>query len=126
MRIRSSAGSVTVAVPLLAVIACFLLLEIFEAVVQHCEPLGPRPLVAAHPVVDGLERRAVDPVEPPATLVARLDRPHGAQDAQVLRDLGLRETERAGELANRSLTAGEQVEDLPPARLGHGVEGVGG
>src|SRR3954452_21062860 len=126
MRISSSVGNVIVAVPLLAAIAGLLLFELVENLVQLCEPLGPRPLVAAHPVVDGLERRAVDPVEPPATLVARLDRPHGAQDAQVLRDLGLRETERAGELANRSLTAGEQVEDLPPARLGHGVEGVGG
>src|SRR3954469_23870922 len=126
MRISSSVGNVIVAVPLLTAIADLLLFDLVENVFQLREPLGPGPLVAAHPVVDGLERRAVDPVDPPATLVAHLDRPDRAQDAQVLRDLGLSEPERAGELADGALTAGEEVEDLPPARLGDGVEGVGG
>ena len=38
--------------------------EVFENVVEGFEPLGPRALVGLHPVVDGLERVAVEPVQP--------------------------------------------------------------
>jgi hypothetical protein len=58
MRICSSVGSVTFAVPLLLTVAIsvLLLLEVFEDGVQLVEALGPRALVVLHPVVDGLER----------------------------------------------------------------------
>src|SRR3954447_19562386 len=95
MRTCSSAGSVTVAVPLLTVIACFLLLEVFEDIVQPGEPLRPCALVAAHPVVDGLERRAVEPVDPLPARLADVDRPDLAQHPQMLRDLGLGEPHHA-------------------------------
>src|SRR3954453_6467270 len=126
MRIRSSAGSVTVAEPLLAVIACFLLLEIFEDVVQHSESLRPRPLVAAHPVVDGLERRAVEPGDTLPARLADVDRPALAQHPQMLGALGLGEPEHSHKLAHRALAAGQDVEDLSAPWLGPGAESVGG
>src|SRR3954454_13397384 len=126
MRICSSAGSVTVAVPLLTVIACFLPLEIFGDIVQPGEPLRPRALVAAHPVVDGLERRAVEPVDPVPARLADVDRPDLAQHPQMLGDLGLGEPEHSHKLAHRALAAGQDVEDLSAPWLGHGVERVGG
>src|SRR5665809_120016 len=55
MRICSSVGRVTVAVPLLtAAISLLLLLEVFQHDIQLLEPLGPRVLVGLHPVMDGL------------------------------------------------------------------------
>ena len=43
----------------------------------------------------------------------------------MLGHLWLSEAERADEVVDRSLAAREGVEDLPPPRLGDGVEGVG-
>src|SRR3954447_6579059 len=49
MRIWSSAGSVTFAVPLLATGILVLLLEVVENVVQQLEAIRPQPLEALHP-----------------------------------------------------------------------------
>src|SRR6266566_5808684 len=64
MRICLSVGRVTVAVPLLVIaISSFLLLfEVLQHDVQLVEPLRPQALVARHPVIDGLEGVAVQPV----------------------------------------------------------------
>src|SRR5207253_6570176 len=65
MRICSSVGRITVAVPLLVVtatISFLLLLEILQHDIEPFEPLRPRVLVVLHPVVDRLERVAVQPV----------------------------------------------------------------
>src|SRR4051794_5464426 len=71
IRISVPVGSVTTALPLLA-IASLLRLEFLQHGVEGAEPLAPRPLVARHPVVDGLQRPAVEPVHPPAPVVARI------------------------------------------------------
>src|SRR3954470_21760662 len=63
IRIWSSAGRVTFAVPLVATAIVVLLLEIFQDVVQQLEALRPQPLVALDPVVDGLEREAVEAIQ---------------------------------------------------------------
>src|SRR5215213_2444261 len=117
MRISSSVGSVTS--------MAFLLLEVFEDVVQLVEPLRPQPLEPAHPVVDGLERPAVDPVDPAPSHVADVDRPHLAEHAQVLGHLRLAQPERLDEVVDGALPAGEHVEDLTAAGLRHRVERVG-
>src|SRR5918992_4459693 len=79
MRICSSVGSVTLAVPLLVVIAAisFLLpLEVLQHDIQPVEPLRPRALVALHPVMDGLEGVPVQPVQPLPSFVTHVDRSH--------------------------------------------------
>src|SRR6266540_2283511 len=86
MRICSSVGSVTVAVPLLVTAISFLLLlEVLQHGIQPVEPLRPGALVVLDPVVDGLERAAVQPVQPLTSFVAHVDRPHLSEHAQVLR-----------------------------------------
>src|SRR5215212_9893106 len=117
MRISSSVGSVTS--------MAFLLLEVFEDVVQLVEPLRPQALEPAHPVVYGLERPAVDPVEPAPSRVADVYRPHLAEHAQVLGHLRLAHPEHLDEVVDGALPAGEDVEDLAAAGLGDRVEGVG-
>src|SRR6266516_4376075 len=98
MRICSSAGRVTVAVPLLVTAICFLLLlEFLQHGVQLVEPLRPGALVALHPVVDRLERVAVEPVEPLPSLFTHVNRSHGAEHPEVLRDLWLGQAEQAYE-----------------------------
>src|SRR4029077_20019091 len=75
MRICVSVGRVTVAVPLLVTAISFLLLfEFLEHDVELLESRRPGALVVLHPVVNGLERPAVQPVEPLPSLVAHVDR----------------------------------------------------
>src|SRR5829696_8641787 len=67
MRICSSVGRVTVALPLWAIVPSSLLVapKVLQHQVQLVEPLRPGPFEPADPVVDGLERLAVQPVETP-------------------------------------------------------------
>ena len=56
--------------------------EFVQHVVQRLEALGPRALVVLDPVVDGLQRAAVEPVQPlPARRRARRPRPPRAAPA---------------------------------------------
>src|ERR1700704_5682458 len=66
IRICSSVGSVTVAVPLLVTItSSFLLLfEVLQHDIELLEPVRPQALVVLHPIVDRLERVAVQAVQP--------------------------------------------------------------
>jgi len=79
-------GSVIVAVPLVvtATISSLLAPEVLQHDIQLVEPLRPRALVVAHPVVDGLERMAVEPVQPLPSFVTHLDRSHLSEHPQVL------------------------------------------
>src|SRR5829696_146821 len=126
MSIWSSAGSVTFAVPLLTAMVFLLLLEVFQHVVQFVEPLRPKALVRLDPVVDGLQRVAVQPVEPLPSFFAHVDRPHLAEHAKVLGHLWLSQPELADNVVDGALPAGEDVQDLPPPGLGHRVERVRG
>src|SRR5216117_3737830 len=85
MRICLSLGRVTVAVPLLVTAISFLLLlEFLQHDVQLVEPLRPGELVVLHPVVDGLERVAVQPVQPLPSFVTHVDGSDFAEHPQVL------------------------------------------
>src|SRR4030088_2547653 len=80
MRICSSVGSVTFAVPLLVTAISFLLLfEFLQHHIQLFEPLRPQALVGLHPVVDGLEGTAVEPVQPLPSVVTHFNRFHFSQ-----------------------------------------------
>src|SRR5215218_1943862 len=126
MRICSSVGRVTFAVPLLAtaVISLLLLLEVVEHEIQLVEPLGPRALVVLDPVVDGLERASVEPVQPLPSFVTHINRPHCSKHPQVLGHLRLGEPEHAHQVVHGPLATGEDIEDLPPPGLGHRIERV--
>src|SRR5215217_2415059 len=126
MRICSSVGSVTVAVPLLvtAAISFLLLLQFLQDAVQLIEPLRPRAFVVLHPVVDGLERAAVEPVKPLPSLATHVDRSHLSEHPQVLGHLRLGKSEQAHQVVHGALTSSEDVQDLPPPGLGHRVERI--
>src|SRR5687767_14901269 len=127
MRICSSVGSVTVAVPLLAIAISFLLLlELFQHGIEPLETLRPGALVVLDPVVDGLERRPVQSVETPPPVLAHRHDPHFTQDPQVLGDQGLSDPERGRKLVDGALPAGEEVEDLTPPGLCNRVARVCG
>src|SRR4051812_8485210 len=91
IRICSSVGSVSFALPLLvAAIVLLLAFEFVEYEVEFVEAVRPRLLVRLHPVVDRLERTTVQPVQPLPSVVADGNRPDLSQHAQVLRHLRLR------------------------------------
>jgi hypothetical protein len=103
-----------------------LLLEVFQHVVEPLEPLGPSALVGLHPVVDGLERVTVEPVQALPSLVTHVNRSYFAEHPQVLGHLRLGQPELVHQVVDRTLTARQDIEDRAAARLGDGVEGVGG
>src|SRR5687768_543309 len=118
MRIWLSAGSDTVAVPLVVIAIFFLLfLELFQYGVEAEEPLRPEPLVVPDPVVDRLDRASVQPVQPLPADLADLDDADLAQHTQVLRHLRLSDSELAHQVVHRPLAVGEDGEDLAPSRL---------
>src|SRR5918999_2045320 len=124
MRICSSVGSDTVAVPLLVIAISYLLLEVLQHDIQLVEPFRPRALVRLYPVMDGLERPAVQPVQPLSSFVTHGNRAHLAEHSQVLGHLWLSQSEHAHEFVYGTLAAGEGIQDLPPPGLGHRVEGI--
>src|SRR4026208_1744990 len=125
IRICVSVGRVTVAVPLVVIAIVFLLLhEVFQHDIQLVEPLRPRALVLLDPIVNGLERVAVEPIEPLAPALAYVDSSAFPAHTQVLRDLRLSESELYDEIIHWTLAAREGVQDLPSPWLGHGVECV--
>src|SRR3954469_12682137 len=86
MRICSSVGRVTVAVPLLGMVSISFsfAFEVFQHGIELVEPLRPRALVVLHPVVNGLERLAVDSIQPLPSNVSNVDRSDFAEHPQVL------------------------------------------
>src|SRR5918992_1219604 len=111
--------------PSFTVTISFFSLQLLEHDVELVEPLRPRALVGLDPVVDGLERVPVEPVQPLSSFVTHVDHPHLSEHPQVLRHLWLSEPEHAHQVVHRALlTAGEDVQDLPPPGLGHRVERV--
>src|SRR5688500_12547275 len=125
MRIWVSLGSVTTADWLLVLVVISLLLfQLVQKLVERLEALVPRLSEADDPVVDRLERPAIEPVHAVPALVSHGDQAHLAQDAQVLGHLRLSDAEQPDQVAHRTLAAGEQIQDLAPARLRHGVERV--
>src|SRR6266540_646989 len=126
MRICSSVGSVTFALPLLVTgISLLLLFEVFQHDVELHEPLRPRVLVRLHPVVDGLERATVEPVHALPSFLSHLDHSHLPEHPQVLGHLRLCQPELADKVVDGTFAAGQGVDDLPPSRLGDRVERIG-
>jgi hypothetical protein len=64
---------------------------------------------------------AVEPVDPAASVLEHVDRPHFTQHAQVLGHLRLSQRERFDEIVHGVLARGQEIQDLPPPRLRHRV-----
>src|SRR5262245_37180354 len=99
-------------------------LDLLEVIGQAVEALRPEALERLDPVVDGLEPIGVELVQPPPARAAHADQPDLPQHPQVLGGLRLPEAECPGDVIDRPLAAGEQVEDLAAPGFGHRVEDV--
>src|SRR5262245_33843108 len=103
-----------------------LVLELDEQVVEAVESFVPGALERAHPVVDGPQRRAVDPVPVTPSVDPNLHEVDGTQHTEMLRHLRLAEAELFDQVADGRLPGAEGIEEVAPARFGDGVERVGG
>src|SRR5262249_21255121 len=101
-----------------------LFLEFLEHAIELVEALRPGALVGLHPVVDRLQRPAVEAVESLPPRVPHLDGSDFPQHPPAPRDLPPGEAELGDEVVDRALAAGEDVEDLPAPRLRDRVERV--
>ena len=101
-------------------------MELGEQVVEAVEALVPVRFEGLHPVVHRLQTGAVHAVEAAAADGPAADEVDRPQHPEVLRHLWLGEPEAIHDVAHGRLAPGEGDEDVAPARLGDGVEGVGG
>ena len=74
------------------------------------------------PGVDLGQRLRPQRVDPPLGVLADVDQPGLAQHAQVLRRPGLRQARRGDQMPDRPRLVAQEVEDLPPARLGQHLD----
>ena len=68
----------------------------------------------------------VGAIEHVAAIAANVNQANVAQHPEVLGDRRLTETQVGNDFADFALLQGEVVQDVPAARFGDGVEGVGG
>jgi hypothetical protein len=103
----------------------FFFLQLGDEVVEAIESAVPDAFEVADPRVDGLERVTVDAVPTVTSVHAHEHETDRSQHAEVLGHLRLAEAEPVDELADRGLSGAQGVEEVAPARFGHGVEGIG-
>lgn len=106
-----------------------MLLNGLGAGLDSIELVIPVVFVRADPVVHGAEGVRVERVHAPAADAGDADKPDAAENGEVLGDLGLGPAETAdegGDVGVRRVGVGEGREELAPARLGDGGEGVDG
>lgn len=74
--------------------------------------------------MDGLQRRAVDPVPAMTAVDADEDETDRPQHPEVLGHLRLAEAAAIDELADRCLPGAKGIEEMTPTGLGDGVERI--
>src|SRR4029079_1528898 len=78
----------------------------------------------AAPVVNDAKRVGIGSIERPPPVAAHRDQVDIEQDLEVFGHRRLLERERVGDLADRSLFAGDEFENLPSPWFGDGVERI--
>ncbi len=86
--------------------------------------MAPEALEEFGPFVKRADGLGVGAVKHKAALPARANQANVMEHAKMLRDGWLAHAQPCHDVANGTLPIGEKDEDLPPARLGDGVEGV--
>ena len=99
----------------------------FCAGLDPVELMAPELLVIFDPIVHRLKLLGVEAIDAPAAPFAGGDNPNATQYAQVFGDRRLGNPQRMHQGSDLLFaTPGEQVDDLPAARLGDGVEYIRG
>ena len=93
-------------------------------VVQGRPGARPECAVAGKPRVDLSEGFGAKLVETPSAIRANRDQPGLAQHLEVLGDARLAEFQALHKLSDGPLAIAQQIEDLPPVRLGEGSVGL--
>ena len=86
----------------------------------------PEALEGLGPFVQRADGGGVGAIQHLPALAASADESDGAQHPEMLGHGGLRQAQVDHDVANRTLLESEIAQDLAAARLGNGVEGVGG
>jgi Family of unknown function (DUF6308) len=93
---------------------------------EPVEVCRPELAIGGQPLVELFERLGPDPVQPALRIGTRLDEPRIPEDAEVLRDGRLTDTEPVHQLADGPFTVAKQIENLQPARFAEDLEGSTG
>jgi hypothetical protein len=91
---------------------------VLEAIEVSC----PKLAIFGEPVVELCERLRPDAVEAALRVGAHIDESRLFEDAEMFGHGGLADAEPVDELADRSLSLAEQIEDRQPARFSEDLE----
>ena len=89
---------------------------------QGVEPVGPHPPVRRQPRIDLGKRVRVQLVPPALGVPADANQPGLPQHPQLLGRARLGQPQLPGQVADQPRAVPEQVEDVPPGRLGKHLE----
>jgi hypothetical protein len=98
-----------------------LCLEVIEKGVEALEIALPNLAVAFEPGFELLEGGRAQGVDAALCVHANVHESGFAEDAEVLRDLGLAETEAGNQVADGARSAAEELNDVKAVRLGEGA-----
>jgi hypothetical protein len=88
--------------------------------------MTPESFVLSDPLVNGFERFRIKSIQAAPAATVHRDDADTSEHSEVFGNGGLRDAHRADEVAHRPLSAaGQQLDDLSPARLGDRVKDVG-
>jgi hypothetical protein len=108
--------------PLRACTFFLLCLQFAEQGVQALEIRLPNTAVAFEPGLELLERGGAQGIDAALRVDANVHEAGLAEDAEVLGDLGLAETEAADRVADGARSAAEELDDVKAVRLGEGAK----
>jgi len=89
-------------------------------------PKLPTPMLGKHagPVVNRFERLCVRPIQDPPAVAPHGDEVDIPEHVQVFRDRRLLQLQCLGDFADRPFTGGDELENVPAAGFGNGVERI--
>src|SRR2546426_8757311 len=86
--------------------------------------MPPVPFERFRPLMKRPDRLRIRAIEHPPTVATHINEADLPQDAQVLRNRRLLHPQRIHNLPDRPLVQRKIVQNLPPPRLRHGIEGI--
>jgi hypothetical protein len=102
----------------------FSLLQLGEVGVHAVKAGVQHLLVLGEPTLQRPQTRGLEPIQPAAALGAATYEADLAEDAEMLRDRGLRNREAVDDLPDGALAADQRVEDLATIGFGDRVEDI--
>src|SRR6185437_3067615 len=102
----------------------FLVLELFDVLVELIQSSFPQPTARRQPIFNDLEPFWRNLVRPYTSALLRLHQPALLEHRQVLHERRQLHVERCCQLADGGWPDGQLLQNFPPGRIGQGVKNI--